>query len=666
MKCGASVKLEIQDIAKDNESSDNIEINIDPEKEKDAHIKFPDPIELEEMGEDMPQEGIKNKTPKEREVQVEHPSYILVDAVKDDPFQDKGWGQWEIIKGKIYKQEVIKSPDEKSKFYKIFKDWIKKIDNVHCDEIMRRIGIQSVVEYPFYYVSLSTVHEKREDVKEFSRPYKGEKLFKKTVSIEENLDLWPYKSTDDIMFLKNLQKVDIPDSMEQIKCPTCLGKTVKCNSCSGKKIITCPDCRGMKRITCRACNSTKKRTCQECSGKGKTGSAECYQCKGTGSVPCEVCSNGYLQCEKCHSKGQVQCKNCNGVGFESCNICENSGKILQGLQFTSNFQISTQEAVFDNSAIPTRILQADKKIFTKDTNLAEVVGKNFNENDFLKGVAYEALKEKIKQFVNESHEEKDKALKIRRQKLSIKKYPIWLVRYLYENRAYDLYIKTNSYEIYYDRSPFQIIGKKMISEAKWEMLKLNFYKTAALCLRASAIADFAAVANRMLGNMKNTMIIVYNCSGILGGVIAGLFCMLHFSAIGKNNFNTLVPKLIFYIFVVIIGYVSGAATRRFVKMKLDKYKKRLLVPVLTAFFTVLVLYFGVFALSGFNPYIILDQRQFNKEFFKVFPFGIHPTYINEEYNNLKSIIEKYKKTGVDLSIAENGLAAQEKFKSKKK
>ena len=57
-------------------------------------------------------------------------------------------------------------------------------------------------------------------------------------------------------------------------------------------------------------------------------------------------------------------------------------------------------------------------------------------------------------LIRESLDKFNSDKKIRRQKLTIKKYPVWRIEYMFGNKKYELFLKSTKREAQFIRSPF--------------------------------------------------------------------------------------------------------------------------------------------------------------------------------------------------------------------
>ena len=510
----------------------------------------------------------------------------------------------------------------------------------------------------------TTLLEKRENIVEFERPYSNEKLYKKTVQGPEQVDLWDYKSTDELVFLGSQQVFDIPDSIEAELCKACRGKKGVCSSCRGEGKTTCADCQGTGKVKCKSCRGSLKKTCVQCRGRGMVAGQKCIQCGGTGSEKCTDCDSGMLGCLKCLGKGNTVCVNCNGTGAEYCKVCRGSGKMIKGLQFTSIFKLFTEESVFENKSLPSKIGAYNKNMCSNENIAAEIVVKKIDNYDFLEGVGYATLKMKVASMIQNSYRQMADLSKIRRQKLQIIKYPIWAMDYSYEGKKYTIYFKSSDYTVSFIDSPFDNLARSSLLRAKSYLYSFNLKNAVLSAERARMFEQYAEEADRIISNTNLLFNIFYYIDGLLGALIGALVSIIFIMPSVKMTFNPVLPVAVLIAVSVVIGVAVTAASRIFIKLKLSSFRLILLMPFLAACLAVVVPSYVVFQVKEYNPYRLLDQKFYEAEFSRRFPYGVPSVFVADDYNALLEMRTRFKDFDLDKSKIEDGIKLQEQLMKK--
>lgn len=102
----------------------------------------------------------------------------------------------------------------------------------------------------------------------------------------------------------------------------------KCEVCKGTGKTTCATCQRYPEewTNCFECKHTKEAVCRTCGGLGKIPDplekVTCPGCMGAGFVPCSLCpgSNGTLRTKGGSPKGE-KCPSCRGDGGFKCAVC---------------------------------------------------------------------------------------------------------------------------------------------------------------------------------------------------------------------------------------------------------------------------------------------------------------------------------------------------------
>jgi hypothetical protein len=107
-------------------------------------------------------------------------------------------------------------------------------------------------------------------------------------------------------------------------------------------------------------------------------------------------------------------------------------------------------------------------------------------------------------------------------------------------------------------------------------------------------------------------------------------------------------------FNVVAGIVVGSILR-IVQPKVLRTTFKRILGGFVATIAVLLLVYGVFYKTGFDPAHRLDEQQMLAEYQQHFPFGMRTLANQEDIDFLRGLIKKYTSTGVDLTVQRKNL-----------
>jgi hypothetical protein len=122
--------------------------------------------------------------------------------------------------------------------------------------------IKEIWYKPAYYISLDTLFEKRNLIKD-SRPYNKEEIPRQIFFKESDIDVWSFGIKPSDGFTNSSKRFVVTGSQTLSGCTVCksdnynicrlcLGKgKIECNSCEGKGYNSCHKCSGRGNNPCR-------------------------------------------------------------------------------------------------------------------------------------------------------------------------------------------------------------------------------------------------------------------------------------------------------------------------------------------------------------------------------------------------------------------------------
>jgi hypothetical protein len=177
-------------------------------------------------------------------------------------------------------------------------------------------------------------------------------------------------------------RIRLEGNDEILSCTACNSTGhLLCATCSGRGWITCPDCKGRTRTRCDTCRGRgyvadwadqkkkpffQRRTERLAESVNEKISSVFDGIRQQGvplpnpidsdpankgrTVPCPDCVNGEIECT-CGT-GKRVCSACHGSKTELCDNCGGTGKVVRHRDLVRRFDLSFQEEVFGNGAIP--------------------------------------------------------------------------------------------------------------------------------------------------------------------------------------------------------------------------------------------------------------------------------------------------------------------------
>jgi hypothetical protein len=524
-------------------------------------------------------------------------------------------------------------------------EWLKE-QSKNSDQLPD-MEIIEVAEYAVYNLIYKTLIETRR-VSQFKKPGAARPKTLQTGEPAESVDPWSIKAEVSKEFADTKQIVELPAASVSVQCVKCDGSGVaKCPECQGKKSVYCMQCRGDGKLPCEKCRRTLKIHCPSCQGRGKVYSEatqkyeDCSQCNGAGNFPCTECKDGFVTCSACEGKGSQPCHACKEKGDMTCSTCEGMGNIVTG----TGIEISTNviEAKFEvkNTQIPENITGNELAFvrFVTDKTVEIEPGKS-----------PEGLSEEFLPIIPkiESKLSFPPGSRVLRKAVIVEKK-------VYYNAVYKTAGTQNSVWFVFSAGKF-VCEKKLLQQlyagtvdGMNEKLKKGDYVGAiALAKSVSDIPILKADAERVKSEAAKKLSQPYYKGGLLGFAAALLVTLPLSYFIWRHSYHLLAMEL----YTLLLALVSAVSATLFVilfKPKLlDNVKKSLTGTAMLVVVPVLLIFF-VGILLRLDPARYLDAREMKAEYAAYFPFGLRTLASKDDIEFLKSLIEKYSETGVDLS-----------------
>ena len=575
----------------------------------------------------------------------------------------------------IYLEKQVVEPERLKAIRESISKWANSIPHHDLTNLGEKIELLSAVERPSYLIILQTQYEARKLKKS---EYSGASLPNLTV-IKSNNDVWSknvpivedFADKEFHYIIEGSDEVfecEDCDGHGEVDCNTCGASGIlKCFSCKGACIFKCYKCGGNGEIKCNSCYGKGEKECSGCGGKGYKGIGtskwKCGSCGGRGYKPCTSCRNGWKNCNECGGKGEIRCRECAGKGEVGCKICKatgeitcsrckGEGRIVQFLYLDNTFHpnqtvelVHSLEPSIINSIITETEQSAEKGkkdlrgyITKNNTNMVIDIEQPIISSDIFDAIQFSSARQKLSKLLAASKDFKQlgdfgKDYRIIRRKITIYKYDITAVDYIYSGKKYSLFIHgTSAEKICAKTSPIHELIDTYFSTAQnlyenkeyskalelvEKMLSItpendkakelknqivvdayftpaqNLFKNKKFSQALEAIEEVLKILpdNKEAGELKEKIIGSINADYIKGGTIGGLIAAMTFPLTqnwGDTWWNVLRVPLVLTIgcmtgLIVAWIFIEKAST------KIKKSWKRVFYPFIVSVLTIITL-----------------------------------------------------------------------------
>lgn len=243
--------------------------------------------------------------------------------------------------------------------------------------------------------------------------------------------------------------------------------TVKNNSCTPSQ--TCSRCKGGGR--CRSCYGKGFTRCTSCGGRGikreqigtfdgkpKYQNSKCYSCWGDGQKDCWACS-GTGVCSSCGSSGKVACSRCDGTGiFQTYTSYSTSFRTIEKEvdfcdypDLLKAYPKTSNTIVFQDDLVEWE--NGSKILFDNRQNLLDINEKTLSFSKKLDDTLH-----------------KENSSRLGRVNTIMENVPVTKVNYIFEGRAFELFILGGNNIVCYNDVP----KKHSYRLTFWQRL-INFF-----------------------------------------------------------------------------------------------------------------------------------------------------------------------------------------------
>jgi|GEM_PF-4649520 len=392
----------------------------------------------------------------------------------------------EKLKSLIYERDVT-DEEKLNTIRQYISEWAKSIPYHDLNDFGDKINILLLCERPSYKIKVQTLYEKRELTEEH-RPFVGKQIPPKIID-KNNVDIWSYGyniQIDEDDFKEKADSGFIAESQEVHECFYCRGKGEdRCYNCGGSTRERCSRCSGTGEVRCSSCGGSGKHECRYCGGSGQreqyfydrrsssgsTRLAHCNHCGGGGSIPCTYCKNGYQNCDNCGGRAEVDCHVCDGSGILICSDCKGYGSLVSYLNINSIFKPKENNDFIHHKMLPNPIISGNQLSIYNGGDIISSEGISFEDpeeilNIILKEIAPNILEpvpnENLRQILGQlllnlkDNSEMgiiNKDYIIFKQKLAISQICAIYLKYIYNQKDYDLWIYGKENNIFAPENP---------------------------------------------------------------------------------------------------------------------------------------------------------------------------------------------------------------------
>lgn len=519
--------------------------------------------------------------------------------------------------------------------------------------ISAALNITGVTEYTILRLTLKVLTESRR-LAVFTRPGKELPKAPPDQTQVEITDPWAVPHETAKEFSAGLDMVDMPSTLRSVQCAKCSGSGQSvCPECEGQKTTYCLHCRGDGKLACEKCKKTLKVNCPSCQGRGKIYSEttqnyeDCSQCEGKGSFPCKECDKGYNTCPSCEGKGRKSCEKCKEKGFLECITCGGQGNIISGSRLEISKNLVEERLELPENGIPENMLSDDLAVvrFVSDKiiELEQGTGAADLTDELAEGLA--ALEAKL-HIPAGSH--------VLRKTLLIEKRLIYNMDYRSGDQQNTAWFGFLADKFVVEKGILKKIYAGVIDDLGFKLSGGDLEGALRLAGQVERIAFLKPEAEMARKAVSKQYLKSYLYGAAVGLAISAALAVPAAHHLWKASYffgNLLAAVCAFSV----VSAAASAAVLSALRLALFNTKvKRVAAAAVLAALPVSVA-LGLSVSLKYNPAAKLDAGRMQGEYQRHFPYGLRTLANDEDINFLKTLIEKYSKTGVDLSQTQKDL-----------
>jgi tetratricopeptide (TPR) repeat protein len=332
--------------------------------------------------------------------------------------------------------------------------WASSIPHHEYLTFGNEIEIISACRHPIYFIRYTVLTESR-SLGEKDTPYQGEPLPAGTPINADAVSVWSVSLPERRGYEAGSFEQQIPASRRRVDCPQCQKQgQMWCKTCQSTGMILCSYCKGRYQFSCSMCRGSGKVAERAPANR----SIDCPQCRGAGVTLCGSCRDGWSQCGACRGYRRLSCTECAG-----------RGELLRSLYIEVDYRQEKAAATLLPAGFPD---YAQKRFSgaNYETASAQVLRLEYGpqlENNSIEEIENEALRTKIESITAETAGRLNggKERRICRQTIEVRFCPAVEVKYIFEERSYELWIIGDSGDIYCRTSPVHEYDQKLARQA---------------------------------------------------------------------------------------------------------------------------------------------------------------------------------------------------------
>ncbi len=249
--------------------------------------------------------------------------------------------------------------------------------------------------------------------------------------------------------------IPLDHPVEDLPCPDCV-PTETSPLPLGR--VACLGCHGERSVACRTCNGWGRGRCPTCHGNGMVpqgeASVRCRPCDGRGTVPCTGCT-----------MGREVCPDCAGVGACDCPRCGGDGRIARHAVVTQGFLgVAARSVVAEG--VPEALAEAITAAACEPLPVMYLEAPELDPAGVAGEVPHPALGAAAAQLLAEEAARAAGGQRLARQRLVVRRYPVWRVAYTHAGEAYTLWVHGPGKAVLATRSPLSRYLDDRVSGAR--------------------------------------------------------------------------------------------------------------------------------------------------------------------------------------------------------
>jgi len=236
--------------------------------------------------------------------------------------------------------------------------------------------------------------------------------------------------------------IPLDHPVDELACPVCVPAE---GSALVVGRVACPGCHGERTIACRTCNGWGRGRCSHCHGNGMVpqgdASVRCRPCDGRGTLPCTACTMGREACVACAGEGQCDCARCGG-----------DGRIARHAVIAQSFLgVAARSTVAEG--VPSALAESITAAGCEPLPVIYLEAPELDPAGIAEELPHPALGAAAAQLLSEEAARATDGQRVARQRLVVRRYPVWRVAYTHDGEAYTLWVHGPGRAVMATRSP---------------------------------------------------------------------------------------------------------------------------------------------------------------------------------------------------------------------